>query len=299
MRIRPFEYLAPESLEEALTELRNFGSDTVLLAGGTDLILAMKHKSVLPTRVMGLQKVRELNFIRQKNSTVHIGALATHSWLCAHDVILKKLPMLGEAVSMIGSWQIRNIATLGGNLCNASPAADSAPPLLALDSRVVLADSDGEQEAPLSSFFLGPGQTALTPSQILKEVIIEIPSNPYSGCYLKMTRKRGIDLAVVGVAFHAEIDPSTQTLAKVAIALGGVAPTPMRATEAEKILAGLSSEEALRALADAAQAAVAATTPIDDIRATAEYRKAIVEVYVRQAGAKVINSLVKAGGNRN
>jgi len=114
-----------------------------------------------------------------------------------------------------------------------------------------------------------------------------------------MTRKRGIDLAVVGVAFHAEIDPSTQTLAKVAIALGGVAPTPIRATEAEKILAGLSSEEALRALADAAQAAVAATTPIDDIRATAEYRKAIVEVYVRQAGAKVINSLVKAGGNRN
>ncbi|MBW2094334.1 MAG: xanthine dehydrogenase family protein subunit M [Deltaproteobacteria bacterium] len=297
MRIRPFEYHAAVNLEDALSELDEYGPGVKVLAGGTDLILAMKHKTILPSRVVSLHKVGEMDFVRKENSTVRIGALATHFALSRNALLNESMSMLCEAVSLIGSWQIRSIATIGGNLCNASPAADSAAPLLALDARVVIADRDGEKEMPLSSFFTGPGTTALAPNQLLKEIVIERPNAPSAGCYIKLMRKKAVDLSLVGVAFQAETDRAGEKLTRVAIGLGGVAPTPIRAPEAEAMLTGLKRNEVLKALPDAARAAVSVTRPISDIRASAEYRQAMVDVYVRRAGERVVNALLKTGGN--
>ncbi len=296
MRIRPFEYYAAVNLEDALEQLSEYGPDTRILAGGTDLVLGMKRKTDLPARVLGLNKVRELDYISEEESTLRIGSLVTHSEVAKNKLLKETAPLLCDAVSLIGSWQIRNIATIGGNLSNASPAADSAGPLLALNARVVVADRRKETEIPLNSFFTGPGKTRLAPGQLLKEIIIEKSRFPSAGCYLKLMRKKAVDLSLVGVAFLAEADPSKGRLTSVSIGLGGVAPTPMRALEAESMLTGLEFEKALQALPDAGRTAVKAARPISDIRASAEYRRAIIDVYVRRAGEKVIRSLMSGKG---
>jgi len=296
MRIRPFEYHTAANLEDALAQLAEYGPEGKVLAGGTDLILAMKHKKVIPNHVISIRKVGELAFVKEEANRLRIGALATHSQLCSNELVREEAISLWEAISLIGSWQIRNIATIGGNLCNASPAADSAPPLLTLDARVVIADAKGEREIPLESFFTGPGATVLGQDQLLKEIVIDTPRSLSRGCYLKLMRKKAVDLSVVGVAFQAEVYESRKTLSRVAIGLGGVAPTPIRAHRAEAILNELEYHEALKALPDAARAAVEETSPITDIRASAEYRKAVVDAYVRRAGEKVLNALFQEGG---
>jgi len=279
------------NLSDALDKLDQYGPEARVVAGGTDLVLAMKHKTILPPRVISLHNVRDLDFVREEDSTVRIGALARHADLAENPTLHRAFPILCEAVGLIGSWQIRNVATIGGNLCNASPAADSAAPLLALDARLVVAEADGEKEIPIGAFFAGPGETALEPNQILKEIVVKRPKSRSAGCYLKLMRKKAVDLSLVGVAFHAETDQAGEKLARVAIGLGGVAPTPIRAPEAEASLTGLSYKEAIRGVSEAARAAVAATQPISDVRASADYRRAIVEAYTRRAAEKVLNML--------
>ena len=292
MRIKPFEYHAAESLSDALEFLGRHGTETKMVAGGTDLVLAMKEKRVLPQRVMSLHRLSELDFVRAENGTVRVGSLSRLADLEAHDALREAASGLCTAVGSIGSWQIRNVATIGGNLCTASPAADSAPALLALDARAVLVDTTGEVEMPLGDFFRGPGETALSPSQALKEVVFQRPSPNASGCYLKLMRKKAVDLATVGVAFQAERAPDTDKLVRVAIALGGVAPIPIRVPEAEAVLTGLTGREALQAVPDAARKAAGAARPISDVRASADYRRAMVEVYVERAAREAIRSLV-------
>jgi carbon-monoxide dehydrogenase medium subunit len=291
MRIRPFEYYTAINQSDVLDKLAKYGPDTKVVAGGTDLVLAMKRKTILPRVVVSLHKVRELDFVREEDSRVCIGALTRHADLAMNTTLNDNFPILCEAVSLIGSWQIRNVATIGGNLCNASPAADSAPPLLALDARVVIASSEGEDEIPLSSFFTGPGATVLKSNQLLKEIVVERSKTRSAGCYLKLMRKKAGDLSLVGVAFQAETDQAGEKLARVAIGLGGVAPTPVRAPETEAILTGLSYDEAIKEIPEAARAAVRATSPIADIRASADYRRTIVEIYVRRAAEKILGTL--------
>jgi len=291
MRIRPFDYFAATSLNHALERLEHYGSEIKLLAGGTDLVLAMKEKKILPPKVLSLHKIRELDFVQEENGTVQIGALSRHADLAGNAMLNARFPILCEAVGSIGSWQIRNVATIGGNLCTASPAADSAPALLALDARVVIVDTEGEKEIPLISFFAGPGETVLKPNQLLKEIRIEQPKSRSAGCYLKLMRRKAVDLALVGVAFQAQVDQAGDKLTRVAVALGGVAPTPIRAPEAEAMLTGLSYDKALKEIPKAALAAVEATRPISDIRASADYRKAIVKAYIRQAADRILKVL--------
>jgi carbon-monoxide dehydrogenase medium subunit len=291
MRIRPFEYVAVSSVEEALDRLAHYGSDAKVLAGGTDLVLALKHKTVLPRVVINLFSVKALNFIRDEGTNIRIGALTRHKDLIGNATVRRDFPALCEAVSLIGSWQIRNVATIGGNLCTASPAADSAPPLLALDTKAVIIGPDGEKEMPLNSFFSGPGETAMGQGCLLKEIVIQKPKQQAAGRYLKLMRKNAVDLALVGVAFQAETDETGERLARVAIGLGGVAPTPIRAAEAEEKFLGLSYTEALKAIPDAAEAAVAATRPISDVRASADYRRAVVSVYVKRAAEIIFGTL--------
>ncbi|MGD8291717.1 MAG: xanthine dehydrogenase family protein subunit M [Desulfobacterales bacterium] len=297
MRIRPFDYWAASNLDEALNELDHFGADAKIIAGGTDLVLNMKKKNILPRRLISIHNLDELDFIRPDDSEVQIGSLTKHADIAANSFLKQHFPILSEAVGLIGSWQIRNVGTIGGNLCNASPAADSAPPLLVLDAQLILASKTAEKKIALESFLTGPGETELEPDQILKEIVIELPKRPSAGCYLKLRRRKAVDVSLAGVAFQAEIDPDAKTLAKVGIALGGVAPTPVRVPEAEAVLVGLPLEEALEKVSDCARIAAQAANPIDDVRATASYRRIIVDVFLHRCAQNVLSRLKNGGGN--
>ncbi len=296
MRIRPFDYCAPRNLSDALEMLEHYGRDARILAGGTDLVQAMKEGKTAPAHVVSLHRVKELDYVSREDSLIRIGSLAKHADLAVAPILKENLPILCEAVRLIGSWQIRNVATIGGNLCTASPAADSAPVLLALSARVVIADRRGDNEMDLGSFFKGPGETVLGPTQLLKEIIIPWSKKPSAGCFLKLMRKKAVDLALVNVAFYAETDPSMSKLTHVAIAMGGVAPTPIRAPGAETSLLNLSYQEGIETIPKAAGLAVEATRPISDIRASADYRRTVVETFVRRAGERTLNTLFKREG---
>ncbi len=301
MRIQPFDYWAAPGLNEALNELELHGADAAVIAGGTDLVLNMKKKNILPRRVISLHNLNELDFVQADesldNDSVRIGALAKHADLAENPFLKQHFPILCEAVGLIGSWQIRNVGTIGGNLCNASPAADSAPPLLVLNAQLVLASKKGEKKIALESFFTGPGATVLEPDQILKEIVIEIPKQPSAGCYMKLRRRKAVDVSLAGVAFQAETGPERKTLAKVGIALGGVAPTPVRVPEAEALLAGQTLDEAVTKISDCAEIAAKAASPIDDVRATASYRRTIINVFIQRCAQNVLNTLKKSGGD--
>jgi carbon-monoxide dehydrogenase medium subunit len=297
MRIRSFDYLAAPSLKAALIELSISGTDVKVIAGGTDLVLNMKKKNILPRRVISLHNLTELDFTVRQESTIRIGALSRHADLAANPLLRRHFPILCEAVGLIGSWQIRNVGTIGGNICNASPAADSAPALLVLDAKLVLASKTAEKKIPLNGFFTGPGESNLEPDQILKEIEINLPQHPSAGCYLKLRRRKAVDVSLAGVAFQAETGDAGKTLTKVGIALGGVAPTPIRVAEAEAVLVGLSLDEARAKISDCAKIAVNAASPIDDVRATASYRRAIIDAFLRQCADKVLDTLRDRGGN--
>ncbi len=297
MRIRSFDYWAAPGLDEALDELDLHGADVKVIAGGTDLVLNMKKKNILPRRVISLHNLNELDFVQPDNARVRIGALTNHADLAANPFLQHHLPILCEAVGLIGSWQIRNVGTIGGNICNASPAADSAPPLLVLNAQLIIASKTAEKQIPLESFFTGPGATTLETDQILKEIVIDLPEHPAAGCYLKLRRRKAVDVSLAGVAFQAETGSDGKTLAKVGIALGGVAPTPVRAPEAEAVLVGRTLDEAITRVSDCVKVAIKAASPIDDVRATASYRRTIVEVFLHQCAKKVLSTLKNGGGN--
>jgi len=292
VRIRSFEYHSAAALSDALEFLNAYGSDTKVLAGGTDLVLALKAKKISPVHILNINDISELDYIRHVDSTVRIGPLVRHARVASDKTILEALPALACATGLIGSWQLRNVGTLGGNLCNASPSADSAPPLLAMDARVIVADSSGQTEISLRDFFVGPRACILKPIQMLKEVVIPVSEKVSYSVYMKLMRKRAVDLALVGVCFYAELDDTGAKVSKVGIGLGGVAPTPIRVPRAEEIFRNVTLQEAMQALPDGAEVAVAATKPISDVRASANYRRDIVRAYVKLAGEQVFRKLI-------
>jgi carbon-monoxide dehydrogenase medium subunit len=189
------------------------------------------------------------------------------------------------------------VGTIGGNICNASPAADSIPPLMALDAQLILASKTAEKKISLDSFFTGPGETVLENGQILKEIVIELPKQRSAGCYLKLRRRKAVDVSLAGVAFQAEAESDGTRLAKVAVALGSVAPTPIRVPDAEAVLTGLPIAEAMTKISDCARIAAQTASPIDDVRASASYRRTIVDVFLQQCAQKALGALKNGGGN--
>ncbi|MBU1340477.1 MAG: xanthine dehydrogenase family protein subunit M [Proteobacteria bacterium] len=291
MRIRPFDFKVADSLADALKQLDQTGPDARLIAGGTDLVLNLKKKTVQPKVIISLHLLKDLECIEEKNDVIHIGALAKHADLAIHPILEKHASILCQAVGLIGSWQIRNAGTIGGNICNASPAADSAPPLLVLDADVVVAGLKGDRIIPVTSFFTGPGQTVMEPNEILKEIRFKPSVNPSAGCYLKLRRRKAVDISLVGVAFQAQTDATGKNIEKVGIALGGVAPTPIRVPEAESCFKGISIDKAFEKIKLCAQASVEAAKPIDDLRASADYKRTIVNVFVQRCAQQVLTEL--------
>ncbi|MFC2043938.1 FAD binding domain-containing protein [Chloroflexota bacterium] len=279
--MRNFEYYTPRSLTEALSTLDTLKEKAKVLAGGTDLLVQMKAGYVRPAVIVNMKNIPELNRLEyDKDGTLHIGAAVPLSKIIAFPPVIQKFGIFHQACSLIGSIQIKNRATAGGNICNAAPSADTPPPLLCLGTKAILAKAEGTRTVPLEGFFRGPGQTILAFNEVLVELEIPTPSSLSAGCYLRHTPREEMDIAVVGVASFIVLAPHGNRCQEARIALGAAAPTPIRVTRAEAILVGRTLSES--AIEQAAEQSAEDAHPISDVRASAEYRRELVRVLTRQ-----------------
>ncbi|RMF83712.1 MAG: xanthine dehydrogenase family protein subunit M, partial [Nitrospinota bacterium] len=272
-----FAFQRATSVAEALSWLARHGEETHVLAGGTDLLVQMKLERVTVTHILYIGRLEELRQIREDEG-VTLGALVSVYDLQRTSRIREHYTALYEAARAFTGTQIKVMASLGGNLCNASPAADSAPPLLVFDARVVLRTARGERSVPIADFFLGPGKTVRTPDELLVAVQLPPPAEGEGSAFLKIGRV-GADIAKVNVA--ARLVRDGDRIADCRIALGAVAPTPLRARQAESALIGKPFTRS--SLEEAAHLAATETAPITDIRSTATYRLQVARVLVRDA----------------
>lgn len=278
--MKAFEYCEPSTIADALTLLQRHGTRARVLAGGTDLLIALKERVDCPEYIVALRGIPGLaGFDDDPTTGLHIGPMVTMRTLETSAVIRARYPVLAGAARTVASMQIRNLATVGGNICRASPSADMAPPLIALGAQALIAGPLSERSVPLEQFFIGPGRTVLEQDELL--VGLRVPASPPASgaAYVKHGRRAAVDLALVGVA--AMVILSEGRFRDVRIVLGAVAPTPLRAASAEALLRGREPHESL--LAEAGRAAAADSRPISDVRASAEYRREMVEVLTRRA----------------
>jgi len=276
--VRRFELALPDTLQACQQALAD-GPDIKLVAGGTDLLPQMKTGMLRVRKVVDLSALPELKLIEQQpDGSLRVGAGVPARTLEQAPSVNKGFTSLAEGASVVGSFQIRNLATLGGNLANAAPSADMAPPLLALDAELLIVGPRGQRRVPAADFFLGVRRTQLAADEVLVEIIMPAPPPGSGGTYVRHTPRRELDIAVVGVASQLTITDGTCRTAR--IALGAVAPVPLRAKEAEARLEGQTLTPAL--IAEAADLAVAAASPISDQRGSAEFRRHLVRVLTRR-----------------
>jgi len=292
-RPEPFEIFQPASIQEARELHIHHGPGGYFLAGGTDLAIAIKEKGLVPRYVVDLKRIGSLSGIRENaDGSLVLGALATMREVEISRVISRRFPFLSQSAGEVGSIQIRNRATIGGNIANATPSADVVPALLVLEAQVTISTQDGEKQVPLESFFLGPGKTVMERGDILTEILIPPASANLRGEYIKFSPREMMDLAYVGVAVALVTDGNENACREVRIALGAVSPVPMRAHKAEAVLVNrvINEESAERA----GEAAASECTPISDVRASAEYRRHMVRVNTKRA---ILNAVCGRPGN--
>lgn len=273
-----FEYFEPKTLEETVAFLTSRVRETSLMAGGTDLLVLMKKGVLKPKYVVNISKLPGLSGIKQDEEGLTIGALTTIRKIENSEIVKTCFHFLSEAAGSLGSVQIRNLATIGGNLCRASPSAEMAPPLLATDAKVRTVSPRGSRLLSLGRFFLGPGATALETDEILMEIKVPKLARHTGTAFLKIART-SMDLAKVNVATCVTVEKNI--CSDVKIALGAVAPTPIRAKKAEYVLQGQELNDVL--IEKAAEVAAGETNPINDIRSNAWYRKKVSKTLVSRA----------------
>jgi len=281
-RTEPFDFYQPATLQEASRLLKEKGAGGRFLAGGTDLVIAMKEKGLLPNYVIDLKRIPGMSGIREKpDGSISLGALTTMYEIETSPLIKKKFHFLAQSAAEVGSIQIRNRATIGGNMCNATPSADTAPPLIALGATAKISGGAGERSISLEEFFRGPGQSVLEADEILREISIPQTSEGLVGEYIKFSPREMMDLAYVGVAVAYDFETKRKTCSGVRIVLGAVAPRPIRAKRAESTLEGQSLSEALAE--KAGNIAAEEAKPISDVRSSADYRRAMVAAMTKRA----------------
>jgi len=281
-RTEPFDFYQPASLQEASRILRENGPGGRFLAGGTDLVIAIKEKGLVPKYIVDLKRIAGLSGIREQgDGSITIGALTTMREIETSPLITKKYPFLSQSAAEVGSIQIRNRATVGGNMANATPSADVAPALIALNATAKTTGANGDRMVPLEEFFRGPGQTVMTIDEILTELTIPKTGPRLVGEYIKFSPREMMDLAYVGVAVAYNLCVSDKQCEGVRIVLGAVAPTPLRAKRAEAALEGQVLTEALAE--KVGQIAAEEAKPISDVRSSADYRRAMVGAMTKRA----------------
>ena len=274
---RTTEYVVPQSVAEAVEALSE-SRDARVIAGGTDLMVGLREGHIRPTRLVDITRIQELTGISTQNGSLRIGAATKIDEILEHPTVRSEYPALVDAGRLLGGWQIQIMATLAGNLCNASPAAEMSGPLLVLDAEVEVMGPSGERRIPLDEFWTGPGKTVLEPAEILTCIVIPGEVRGRLSAYQRVDIRHSVDIALVSSAVGVELSEGKVQLAR--IALGAVAPTVIRVTEVEAYLQGRTlSEEVLDKVEDLAKAAA---VPISDVRASAEYRRAMAGVLARR-----------------
>jgi carbon-monoxide dehydrogenase medium subunit len=294
VRLPRFEYLEPETLLEACNLLSQHKGKAKVIAGGTDLLVKMKKGEIAPKYLIGLDSIPNLDYItHDEASGLKIGILTTLGTLQMSPLIQSRYNVLAQAIHKLAFPQIRSLATLAGNLCNAAPSADSAPALIVIGARLKLASATGERTISVEEFFTGPYKTVLGSGELLAEIQILNPPCHSAGIYLKHSLRHTHDLPTANVAVMITLEPNKDICKDIRIALGTVTPTPMRATEAEDILRGKPFKDKL--IEQVAQMAAGESRPRNSlVRGPAEYRREVTKVLTRRA---VIQALNKAQYN--
>lgn len=283
-----FEYFTPASLREAIDLLTRYGAEAKVIAGGTDFLPAMRERRVHAAYLVDITRIRGLKGVEHANGDgLVIGALTTLQEILATPSITdhRAYGALTEAISRMGSRQIRNVGTIGGNICNASPAGDTLPALLVLDARINAVGPDGERMIALRDFFRSPGVTTLRHNEIVTSVLLPEIDDGTVVAYVRFSPRSALDLAVASAAVAFCMD-AAGTCVDCKIALGAVAPTPIRATEGEQLLIGQHIDD--DALVAMGGYAAKKTSPIADVRGSAEYRRAILPVLVERAARQAL-----------
>jgi carbon-monoxide dehydrogenase medium subunit len=285
--VRAFAYAAPQSVQEAIDLLARADGDSRPLAGGTDLITQMKENRKNPRLVMDVKRIPELNILSwNAQQGLRIGAAVSCTRIATFASVRERYPALAEACALIGSLQIQNRAALGGNFCNAAPSADAVPPVLSYAGKVIIAGPSGRRELAAEDFFVGPGQTVLGKGEILMEITIPTPPSHSAAAYLRFIPREEMDIAVAGVGSFVQLSADRTRCEQARITLAAVAPTPVRAREAEEFLAGKTLDQAT--LTQAGELAARAAKPISDVRGSAAYRIELVKVLTRRTLQKAL-----------
>lgn len=279
MLLPKFDFHAPETVNEACQMLSEYGLKAKLIAGGTDLMVNMKKKILAPEQIISISRIRELNHLDVSGDRIRIGAGVTVADLCESKTIAGYLPALGQGANNLGTPLIRNLATIGGNIGSARPAADLPPGLMAYGAEVVLQSKAGLRTLPLDNFFLGPGFTALQPDEILTEIQMPVPPAGSGAAYINIGIRKAQDCNLVNVASYFALD-SNGVIQNARIVMGCVGPKPFRAGSAEKILIGQKPDMPL--FEKAGEAASADSRPIDDFRSCATYKRSMVGVLTQR-----------------
>lgn len=274
------QYFEPETVEECCRILQDYGEDAKLLAGGTDLAPRLKNKILKPKAVVGIWNIPTLQDIEVTAEGLTLGAAAQLRKISLDPALEKDYQVIREAAGHVSSMQVRNVATIGGNACNASPSADAIQGLMAMKAAAVIAGTEGSREVPIEDFFTGPGKTVLTTGEMLVSFKVPAPKPGTGAVYKKFAIRGDTDISIVGVSCSLTLQKDG-TVEDVRISLAAVGPKPMRATAAENLLKGKPLTAEL--IQEVGEAAAMACTPISDQRATAEYRKEMIRVWTRHA----------------
>ena len=275
----------PKSVKEAIALLSDHGEKAEVIAGGTDLLVRMKRGDAFPDYLINMEGLKELEYIRyDEKKGLRIGARTPIHEIVESPLLEDKFDIIAQAARTLGTPTIRRQATIGGNLCNAAPSADMAPALIVLGAQLKIEGSEGQKVMAVEDFFIGPGETKLKRNEILTEIKVPDPIPSSRAVYLKQTQTQGAGLALVGVA--AMIVMENDVITDVKMSLGAVAPTPIRAKKAEATLKGKKQDDSL--LETCAEAALQESSPIDDVRSSADYRKKLIKVLVKRALEQVV-----------
>lgn len=291
MSLPKFDYIGVSTIEEACRQLAKYKRAAKVIAGGTDLLVRMKDRVIEPRYLIGIKGIKGLNkVVYDRGEGLRIGALATHKDVIGSGVVQRRYPSLVEALETIGTVQVRNLGTVGGNLCNAAPSADSAPTLIVLGAKAKIVGLNGGREVLLEKFFRGPGKTVIRGGEILTEVVVPSEKLHSGSKYEKLFARTSVDIAAVGAACWVLVNPKNRVVKDIKIVLGAVAPIPLRVKKAERVLRG--KEASVELIKEAGEVASQEAKPISDIRAGEGYRREMVKVMVRRA---VRGALERAG----
>jgi carbon-monoxide dehydrogenase medium subunit len=279
-----FEHYVPTTLEEVIKLLIKFGRAAKLLAGGTDLLVFMRQRRITPTCIIELSRIRDLTAIEEKQEGLFVGACVRLGEIERNSLIRRLFIHVAEAAGNVGSMQIRNLATIGGNICTASPAGDMIPALMVSDAQLHIVGVKGRRIIPISDFFKGPGETTLEETDVLVGIYLPLPKPNTGTAFIKLGVRGAMDISIANVAARVTLNGTLQRVEEVRVALGSVAPTVILSKSVERYLVGASVKEAIEGLIEkAADSVMDEVKPITDHRASAQYRRLMAAVLTKRA----------------